>query len=364
MQDSSNIKKIAVLTSGGDCAGLNAAISAVTKRATLEYGWDVFGIIEGTAGFMSRPLNYIKLTPEMFEIDLFRRGGSFLGSINKGDPFNYLMPDGTFKDRSMEIVEGYKQLGVDALVCIGGDGSMRIIEKLTSLGNIKFIGIPKTIDNDVACTNYAIGFNTAVEEVAQCIERVHDTAVSHRRFMVVETMGRDVGHIALHAGVAGLADVILIPEIPYDINIVVKKLNDIYAKKRHGVIVCSEAITPKNGEASFVEEKGRMRHFTGAGEKLAKELAEKTGVETKSTVLGYIQRGGSPSAFDRILATNFGVRAVDLLAKGETGKLVALHSGKIIDLNLKDVVTSQQPVNIEGNLVHTARGLGISFGDQ
>ncbi|MGV3279029.1 ATP-dependent 6-phosphofructokinase [Rickettsiales bacterium LUAb2] len=360
----SEIKKIGILTSGGDCAGLNAAIAAATKRAILGYGWEVYGIVQGTMGLMNRPLNYIKLSTEMFGIDLTFKGGSFIGSVNKGDPLNYPMPDGSFKDRSDEIVAGYKELGIDALVAIGGDGSMRIIEKLTSLGNIKFVGIPKTIDNDVACTNYAIGFMTAVQEVTNCIERIHDTAMSHRRFIVVETMGREVGHIALNAGIAGCADVILIPEIPYDINIVVKKLKAAHAQKGYGVIVCSEAIIPKGGTQSFTEKVGHMKLFTGAGQRLGQEIETNTGIETRVSVLGHIQRGGRPIAFDRNLASAFGVRAVDLLANGKTGRLVALNAGQIVDMDLKEVNSIQQTVKINGNLVTTAKGLGISFGDE
>ena len=359
----SNIKKIGILTSGGDCAGLNAAIAAVTKKAVLDYGWEVYGIYDSTAGLMERPVRHIKLHPDMFGIETFRKGGTFLGTVNKGDPFNYPMKDGTFKDRSNEIIEGYRQLGLDALIAIGGDGSMRIIEKLTSMGNIKFIGIPKTIDNDVAFTDYSIGFMSAVDEAANCIERLHDTALSHRRVMVIETMGREVGHIALNAGICGSADIILIPEIPYDINIIANKVKEEYAKKQYVIVVCSEAIFPKGGEQSIIETKSHVKKFAGAGQKLGDQIEALTGIETRVSIPGHMQRGGSPISFDRILAAAFGTRAVELLKEGKNRRLVGTHSGELFDIDLEQVTSSQRAVDTEGFLMNTARGMGICFGD-
>lgn len=360
----STIKRIGILTSGGDCAGLNAAIAAVTSKAVLDYNWEVYGIIDSTVGLMNRPVTYINLHPNDFSIDLFKKGGSFLGTVNKGDPFNYPMPDGTTKDRSQEIVDGYKELGLDALIAIGGDGSMRIIEKLTSQGDIKFIGIPKTIDNDVAFTDYAIGFLSAVDEATNCIERLHDTALSHRRVMIIETMGREVGHLALNSGICGKADIILIPEIPYDINIVANKVREVYAQKQYVIIVCSEAIHLQDGEQSIIETSAHNKKFAGAGEKLSATIEQMTGLETRVSIPGHMQRGGSPISFDRLLATAFGVRAVELLAEGKDKRLVGMNSGQLFDIPLTQAAAAQRAVDTKGYVVNTARGMGICFGDK
>lgn len=359
----SDIKKLGILTSGGDCAGLNTAIAAATKKAVLDYGWEVYGIYDSTAGLMQKPIKYTKLHPDMFDIELFKKGGTFLGTVNKGDPFNYPMPDGTFKDRSSEIMAGYRELGLDALIAIGGDGSMRIIEKLTSMGNIKFIGIPKTIDNDVAFTNYSIGFISAVDVASNCIERLHDTALSHRRVMIIETMGREVGHIALNAGICGKADVILIPEIPYDINVVINKIKEEYAKKQYAIVVCSEAVFPKNGTQSIIETRSAVKKFAGAGDKLGSDIEILTGIETRVSIPGHIQRGGSPTAFDRILASSFGVKAVELLKEGKTGRLVGINSGTLFDVDLSQVTSTQRAVEKDDYILNTARGLGICLGE-
>lgn len=359
----SNIKKIAVLTSGGDCAGLNAAIRAVVKRAN-QLGWEVYGIMEGTAGFMKQPIEYIKLDDYNTGIDLLKHGGTILKTINKGDPFHYKMPDGTFKDRSQEIVNGYQSLNIDAMIAIGGDGSMRIIEKLTSLGNIRFIGIPKTIDNDVPFTEFPIGYMTAVNVAVSNIERLHDTGLSHKRVMVAEVMGRDVGHLALSSGIASGADVILIPEIPYDINIVTNKINEIYNRGRdYAIVVCAEAAISKEGTQIYAEGQDNKR-YGGVGNLIGKHIEEITGHETRVTTLGHVQRGGSPTALDRIIATAFGTRAVDLLNEGKNRRIVGWMNRKVIDVDLHEIVTTSGAVDVEGDLVKAARGVGICFGDE
>lgn len=358
-----NLKKIGILTSGGDCAGLNFAIASVVKKATLDYGCEVYGIHDSTSGLMIKPINYDLLTPEKFDIELSKKGGTFLGTVNKGDPFNYRMPDGTYKNRAEEIIEGYQSLGLDALIAIGGDGSMSIIEKLTSMGNIKFIGIPKTVDNDVAFTDYSIGFMTALETATKSIQDLHDTAFSHRRIMVVEVMGREVGHIALNAGIAALADIILLPEIPYDIEVVNQKLKEAYAAKRYAIVVCAEAAAPKGGTASTITTTDNVVKFAGAGETVAQQIEQGTGIETRYTVLGHIQRGGSPGAFDRILAAALGVRAVELLFEGKNRRLVGFSAGKIIDVDLEAVASSQRAVDLNGYQIKTAKGLGICLGE-
>ena len=358
------IKKIGILTSGGDCSGLNAAIRAVFKRASNHYGIEVYGIIEGTVGLLERPLNYIKLTEDLCGVDMLMKGGTMLGTINKGDPFKFPMKDGTFKDRSFEIVDGYKELGLDGLIAIGGDGSMKIIEKITSLGNIPFIGIPKTIDNDVAFTDFSIGYMTALDVAIQNIQRIHDTALSHRRVMIVECMGRDVGHIALGAGIAGGADVILIPEIPYDMKNVADKILEVYKSgRKYAVIVCAEAAFPKGGEQYFSATIDNTKKYGGVAYKIGAEIEKLTSIETRVTVLGHTQRGGSPVVIDRLMASAFGVKAVDLLCSGANGRVVGWRSGKVIDISLEEVVKSYAPVDVKGDLVATAKGLGISFGE-
>ncbi len=358
-----NIKKIGVLTSGGDCSGLNSAIRAVVRRAH-QFGWEVFGIHEGTVGLMQRPMKYTKLDLTNTGVDLLRTGGTLLKTINKGDPFNYPMIDGSFKDRSQEIVDGYKELGLDALIAIGGDGSMRIIEKLTNLGNIRFIGIPKTIDNDVPFTEFPIGYMTAVNVAVESIERLHDTALSHKRVMVAEVMGRDVGHIALSSGIASGADVILIPEIPYDINIVAEKVKQIYQSGRdYSIIVVSEAARSKDGLQTFSAGQDNKK-YGGVGYVIGDAIEKLTGFETRVTVLGHTQRGGSPIPLDRIIGTAFGVKAVDLLASGKTKRVVGWMNRKVIDVDLNEIVNTTGEVDINGDLVNTARGVGISFGDK
>ncbi len=356
-----SIKKIAILTSGGDCSGLNAAIRGVVKRAN-QLGWEVFGIIEGTVGLLNRPLNYIKLNNENTGFDLLKNGGTILRTVNKGDPFKYPMPDGSFKDRSMEIVNGYRELGIDAMIAIGGDGSMRIIEKLTALGNIKFIGIPKTIDNDVPFTEFPIGYMTAVQAAVENIERLHDTAYSHQRIMVVEVMGRDAGHIALSSGIAGGADVILLPELAYDFDKVVVALKKAYEHKKYAMVVTSEAAVSKEGKQVFaagIENK----KYGGVGIMLAEAIQKATGIEARANILGHIQRGGSPVAFDRILGSSFGVHAVDLLNAGKTRKVVGWYDNKVIEIDLEKIVNTTGGVDLAGDGIKTARGLGICLGD-
>lgn len=359
----SKIQKIGILTSGGDCSGLNAAIRAVVKKA-IQLGWEVYGIQEGTVGLMSRPLHCMKLDGSNTGIDLLKHGGTILKTVNKGDPFKYPMPDGSFKDRSGEIVAGYKELGLDALIAIGGDGSMRIIEKITALGNIKFIGIPKTIDNDVPFTEFPIGYSTALSVAVESIERLHDTALSHKRVMIVEVMGRDVGHIALSSGIAGGADVILIPEIPYDINVVAKCLNNIYSSGRdYAIVVVSEAAISKHGNQTFAEGTDNQKRYGGVGHVIGMQLQEIAGFENRVTVLGHTQRGGSPVTLDRIIASAFGVRAVELLAEGKTKRVVGWLNRKVIDVDINQITTTSGAVDLEGDLMNTAKGLGICFGE-
>ncbi len=357
-------KRLGILTSGGDCAGLNAVIRAVAQRAIHGYGWRVFGIHDGTRGFLERPVDHEELTLKIFTGNILRLGGTILGTSNEGDPFDYPMPDGSRKDRSDEIIEGYHELGLDALICVGGDGSLAILRRLAEQGGLNLIGIPKTIDNDVAFTENAIGYITAVDVATEAMDRLQPTAASHSRVMVLEVMGRDNGHIALSTGIAGGADIILIPEIPYSMERIRRKFEDNKAMGRDfALVVVAEAVKTENGEPiSVTDMHGKVR-LGGVGNYIGRRIAEETGAQTRVTVLGYVQRGGTPSPRDRLFASAFGVHAVDLVAAGKFDRMVAWSSRDCIDVPLGDVVRQTHPIDPEGALVRTARGLGIYIGN-
>ncbi|MBP0020509.1 MAG: ATP-dependent 6-phosphofructokinase [Cyanobacteria bacterium SBLK] len=356
-------KRIGILTSGGDCAGLNAVIRAVVNRAVREYDWEVLGIKSATIGLLNRPPLAIPL--KLHDADsLLTQGGTILGTTNKGDPFAFPMSDGTIKDRSEEIIAGYHQLGLDALIGIGGDGSLAILRRLAQQGNIKLIGIPKTIDNDVGHTELSIGFSTAVDIATEALDRLHFTAASHDRVMVLEVMGRDAGHIALRAGVAGGAHVILIPEIPYHLEKVCQKIRDRQDAGLHfSIIVVSEAVCTAEGDTlQKLQQFGECR-LGGIGQYVADSISKCTGAETRVTVLGHIQRGGRPSAMDRILASAFGIAAVDLIAHGKEDLMVAWRDSQVINIPIAEAIKDYRTVNSQDTLVKTARGLGICLGD-
>jgi len=357
-------KRIGILTSGGDCAGLNAALRAVVHRAIRNYGWRVFGIRDGSMGLMERPLNFVEFDLSLVTGDMLRLGGTILGTINKGDPFHYPMPDGTFRDRSSEFVEGYRELGIEALVVIGGDGSMRILNQLCRQGGIPMVGIPKTIDNDVAQTDYAIGFSTALDVAGEAIDRLAPTAASHHRVMILEVMGRDVGHIAINAGVAGGADVILIPELPYTLEGIANKIADVRAEGRnHALLVVAEGCRTEKGESITTVQSGGEARYGGIGQYLAARLTDLVDAETRVTVLGHVQRGGVPSMRDRVIASAFGVHAVDLISSGRLGRVVAWQHGQVVDVPITDVANITRAVDPFGTLAQTARGLGIYIGE-
>lgn len=355
--------RIGVLTSGGDCAGLNAVIRAVVKRAVWGHGWRVFGIRQATHGLLERPVDAIELTPDTVA-GILPRGGTILGTTNRGNPFAYPDDDGGTVDRSAEICEGYHLLGLDALVGIGGDGSLAILDRLARQGGWNLVGIPKTIDNDIGITERAIGFSTAVVIATEAVDRLHVTAASHSRVMVLEVMGRDAGHIALTAGVAGGADVILIPEIPWNLDSVCAKIE---ARRRSGrnfsLIVVAESVkAPGGGHRTYKDAHGQTR-YGGIGEVIAHEVGQCTGAETRVTVLGHVQRGGSPVPLDRLLGSAFGVAAVDLIAAGRFARMVAWQNRSVIDVPIAEAIEHYQAVEPQDSFVHTARGLGISFGD-
>ena len=358
------IQRIGVLTSGGDCAGLNAAIRAVVRRAIQGYGWEVTGIRDGTAGLTHRPLRHQPLDLGIFTGELLRRGGTMLGTVNKGNPFAYPMPDGSSQDLSGRFVEGFRELGLDALIGIGGDGSMEILGRLARQGDVAFVGIPKTIDNDVPHTEFAIGFATAVTAVVEALDRLQPTAASHNRVMILEVMGRHTGHLALDSGIAGGADVILIPEIPFDLGKVAETIRSVRDQGRnHALVVCAEAARRVGGEPVYEEDVEGRRHYGGVGHWIGHEIERLTDAETRVTVLGHVQRGGTPVAMDRILASAFGVHAVDLLASGESGRMVAWQNRAVVDVSIDDVIGRSRAVDPEGDRVRAARGLGISLGN-
>jgi len=356
-------KTIGILTSGGDCAGLNAVIRAVVHRA-LHYGWRVLGIRDGTMGLLDRPLRYNELDLTVVDGTMMRLGGTILGTTNRGNPFAFPMPDRSVKDRSAEIIAGVRQLGLDAVIGIGGDGSFAILRRLAQQGRIPLVGVPKTIDNDIGLTETSVGFDTAVSVATEALDRLQPTAASHARVMVLEVMGRDAGHIALHAGIAGGADVILLPEIPYNFESVARKINEIRAQGRNSaLVVVSEAVRTIEGKALKVAHRGGAPKFGGIGQYVADLIAEETGAETRVTVLGHVQRGCPPSAQDRLIGTAFGVHAVDLIAEYKFDRMVAWQNRRVVDVPLADAIARYQAVDVNSGLVKTARALGICLGD-
>ncbi len=357
-------KRIALLTSGGDCAGLNAALRAVVLRA-CGLGWEVIGVKTGIHGLLSRPLQTVPLSPRNVDTFMMRQGGTILGTTNKGDPFAYPMPDGTVKECTQEIIDGFRSMGCEALIGIGGDGSLDILHRLAQKGGFPIVGIPKTIDNDVPLTETAIGFDTAVAVATEALDRLQPTAASHDRIMVLEVMGRDAGHIALSAGIAGGADVILIPEIPYDINKVATHIKKIRNQGRNfALVVVSEAVRAPDGEKVMNEFFGNQKRLGGIGHVIGEQIAHLCQAETRVTVLGHVQRGGEPSHYDRLIASAFGVHAVDLIAAGKTGRMVAYVNRQVIDVAISDAVKHNKLVESGSSFLKTARGLGICLGDE
>jgi ATP-dependent phosphofructokinase / diphosphate-dependent phosphofructokinase len=357
-------KKIGILTSGGDCAGLNAVIRAAVHKADL-LGWEVYGILDGTAGLLQKEPQYRVLKPIDMDNNILRMGGTILGTTNKGNPFAFPMPDGSTKDRSQEIVDNFKKLGLEAVIGIGGDGSFAILRRLANQGGINMVGIPKTIDNDLGKTERSVGFDTAVAVATEALDRLQPTAASHDRVMILEVMGRDAGHIALSAGIAGGADVILIPEIKYSIENIAKKIQNVKASGRNfALVIVSEAVKTPDGGKFEVTYHGGEKRYGGIGNYIAEQIAAATGSETRVTVLGHVQRGSSPTYGDRLLGTAFGVRAVDLIAEGKFDRMVAWRDRQIIDVPIEEAIAAYAAIDMNDTLVHTARGLGISLGDQ
>jgi len=357
------MKKIGVLTGGGDAPGLNAVIRAVVKAAT-NAGIQVVGLEDSFDGLIYPEKSRV-LTPRDVT-GILRLGGTMLGTVNRGDPFvePIVTPQGTF-DYGDRVVEMFGQMELDALVCIGGDGTLAISYEFYKKG-IPLVCVPKTIDNDIVGTTSCFGFDTAVSFATDAIDRLHSTAEAHRRIMVVEVMGRYAGWIALHSGMAGGADVILIPEIPYDLERVAHRIRDRdRLGARFSIVVVAEGSRPKDGGLTLIEAAhgGHVERLGGIGIRCAAQLEELTGKETRYVVLGHLQRGGSPTAFDRTLATRFGGKAVELLMKGQFGKMVANHPPDLVPIPIGEVVGKTKTVPLDYDLLLTARALGVSFGD-
>jgi ATP-dependent phosphofructokinase / diphosphate-dependent phosphofructokinase len=362
-------KKILVLTGGGDCPGLNAVIRGIAKRARKEKDWEVWGSIEAFTGVFNEPNELIKLTSKV-TAGIHVKGGTILKTTNKGNPINFpiIQPDGTVKfiDRSAELVEKLKQLGFYAVVNIGGDGSQKISKALYEKG-MNIIGVPKTIDNDLSATDVTFGFQTAVQIASESFDKLVTTAESHHRVMIMEVMGRDAGWIALHTAISGGAEICLIPEIPYDINKLVKRINLRYKKGRgFAGIVIAEGAKPKEGTiTSSKGEKGSEHvRLGGVAYHLSKQLKDAgCQAEIRETVLGHVQRGGTPVAYDRILATLFGVKAFELVMEGKFGQMVAFRNNMVTSVSLEEATQKYNIVGKDSYLVQAAKGLGISFGD-
>ncbi len=356
------IKKIGVLTSGGDCGGLNAAIRSIFFRAKKKYNLEVYGIKNGTLGLIKRPLDVEKLSYKSFKGFLIKQGGTFLGTNSKGNPFRFLQ-NGKYIDVTKKIAAAYKSLKLDCLIIIGGDGSMKILKKIADSTDIKIVGIPKTIDNDVGVTEYSVGFHTAVDAATKALDSLQSTAASHSRAMILEVMGRDAGHIALNAGIAGGADIILIPELNYSIDGIVKKLLEIKKNKiGHSLIIVAESVKKENGENVINNYKNQKR-FGGIGHYIATEIMRKADIECRVTSLGHIQRGATPVAIDRILASAFGVFAVDLAANKKFSRLVVWQDRKVTDVPIEMGIKDYRQVTKDDTLLKTAFSLGIYLGD-
>jgi 6-phosphofructokinase 1 len=358
--------RIALSTGGGDAPGLNAVIRAAVLSA-VDRGWEVLGIKRGYAGLMGDD-EVVPLTRESVR-GIGHLGGTILRTTNRGNPFHYpyKQPDGSYLevDRSDELLETARSLGIDAIITIGGDGSLAIAQRLCDKG-MKIVGVPKTIDNDVSCTITTFGFDTAVNTAIDAIDKLHTTAESHDRVMVLEVMGRSTGFIALHSGVASSADVILIPEIPYDIEKVCEKVRQRDRSGRYfSIVVVAEGAFPTGGEESVIGASmpGQAKRVGGIAAELSRQIHERTGKETRSLVLGHLQRGGMPTGYDRLLATRFGAAAVRAVADEKWAHMVALQSPHIVTVPIKEVLKEEKRVDPNHDMVLTARATGISFGD-
>jgi len=377
------VKKVAIITNGGDCPGLNAVIRAIVKTAET-HRVECYGYIEGYKGLLEN--KYIKLDSNGSASGLLHRGGTIIGASNSTNLFNYPIEENgeiVYKDMSYKAVENVKEAGFDCIFTLGGDGTQKSARDFTLRG-LNIIGVPKTIDNDVAHSEITFGYNTAVSVATEALDRLHSTAESHHRIMTLEVMGRYAGWIALESAIAGGADAAIIPEIPYDINKIVEKINSRKEQgKKFSIIVVSEGAKPKDGDITIKKTLNQGAgldniRLGGIGEKLARDLEDLTGMVARNTTLGYVQRGGTPTAFDRVLSTKYGTKAMELALEGKFNVLVTLKNGKLDSVPLEDVVgnnkeigarsggtesTNIKRVTMDDDLVKVARNLDICLGD-
>lgn len=361
-----NKKRIAILTGGGDCPGINAVIRAVTKKAIGECGMEVIGIEDGYHGTIDN--RYRKL--EYNDVSgILTLGGTILGTSKTANPYRYAVKKHgklEFRNLSGLAIKNIKRLNIDCLVCIGGDGTLGIAYQLFKDG-VPIVGIPKTIDNDLRGTEITFGFDSAVYIATEGIDRIHTTAQSHHRVMIIEVMGHKAGWIALHSGIAGGGDIILIPEIPYDINIIAEKVKERNRKgRRFSIVVIAEGARPKGGDVviqRIVKESSDPIRLGGIGFVLGEQIERLTGIETRTVVMGHLQRGGSPTPFDRVLATQLGTKAIDMVEAKKFGYMVGISKGSLVEVSLKDVAKGPRRVPLNDPLIRSARSVGTCFGD-
>ena len=386
MEEGTMLKKVGILANGGDVSGFNAVIRAIVKTAE-NHGVECYGIVDGYNGLLKKDFEKLSTAANGEAVGILPKGGSIIGSSTNANIFNYKIvnEDGSveYKDLSEQAIENIKEFGFDCIFTLGGDGTQKSARDFSTKG-VNIIGVPKTIDNDVACTEITFGYNTAVSVAMEALDRLHTTGETHHRIMVLEVMGRYAGWIALESAIAGGADIALIPEIPYDINKVATKIENRKKRgKNFSIVVVAEGAKPKDGEmvVQNIRNNGAGVDNTklgGVGQVVAKQLEELTGLEARNTTLGYMQRGGTPTAFDRVLSTKYGSKAMELALEGKFGTLVVIKNGKLDSASLEDVVgnntkigavsgntaeSNLRKVTMDDDLVKTARDIGINLGD-
>lgn len=356
-------KRIGIMTGGGDCPGLNAVIRAIVKTAINIYGYEVIGFLDGYMGLVSNRFKKLGLGDVSGLLD---KGGTILGTTDSFDPFSMEIEvngEKQEKDMSGRIADNLRMHDIDALITIGGINTITTAHRLTQKG-INIVAVPKNIDNDIPGTDVTVGFISAVNTAAQALDKLHSTAESHHRVMILEVMGRRAGWVALESGIAGGADIILIPEIPYDIKVIARKILERKNKGKGFSIICvSEGCKPGDQAAADIEIENSQKSLQGAGSIIASELDKIINLETRVTVLGYLQRGGEPSPSDRILSTRLGVEAVNMIAQGDYNKMAGIVNGQLSPIDLSEVAGRCKHVPIDGELVQIARNMGVSFGD-
>jgi ATP-dependent phosphofructokinase / diphosphate-dependent phosphofructokinase len=360
------VRSIAILSGGGDCPGTNAVIRAVAKKAIIQFGMEVIGIEDGYEGLITgswRKLNYSDVS------GILTVGGTILGTSNKADPFRYGIEKGKkleYRDLSKRVIANIKKLSVECLVCIGGDGTLFVSNRFHKQG-VPIVAVPKTIDNDLRGTDVTFGFDTAASIATEAIDRVHTTAQSHHRVMIVEVMGRTAGWIALYSGVAGGGDIILIPEIPYNIESIVRKVKDRYGMgKRFSIIVVSEGAKPEGGDVvirQIVKNSPEQVRLGGVSFVIGHQIEKATGIETRQVILGHLQRGGTPTPRDRVLATRLGTKAMELVEAGRYGYMAAVKGNDITAVPIEEAAKGPRNVPVDHPLIVSARAVGTCFGD-